>query len=198
MDICAASVTRAKQNCQLENLENRLHFKCEDAVQFRSEKAFSHIIVGAALGFFPNPKLMIANMEKLFSDNGYLLASPFYVTKKVPDRLISEAKKIFGMTPTVKSRKQIMQLYRGFDVLFEDRLEPEPETEGELKHYCQSTIERVCQEKGITRDALYNVMYKRLYEIREMSNYLREYQEYSVLVLRYDRNTYPKRFVELF
>jgi hypothetical protein len=41
-------------------------------------------------------------------------------------------------------------------------------------------------------------MYDRLYEIKKMSNDLRPYQMYSVLVLRYRKAVYPNRFVELF
>lgn len=131
-------------------------------------------------------------------DDGYILSSEFYVNSKIPLTLIRKAEKIFGITPTTVGYKEVMGIYEGLDVLYEDRNELIPETEIELQHYCESTISRACNMQGISDLSTRDMMFQRLYEIKLMSNLLRPYQNYNVLVLRYRKSTYPNRYVELF
>ncbi|NRF25479.1 methyltransferase domain-containing protein [Vibrio coralliilyticus] len=198
IDISESSVKRASENAIKMGLENQARFLSMDATKFESEEKFTHVVVGAGLGFFPQPNLMINKIQSLFGDEGYLLASPFYVTKDIPSELIDEAQKVFGINPTNSSYKEVMELYKGFDIYYEDRLKPELETTSELAHYCDSTITRACKINDVSSEIIYKKMYDRLYKIKDLSNRLREYQEYSILVLKYERKEYPNRFVELF
>lgn len=198
IDISEPSIERAKENAAKLGIESKVDFRYADATLYETNKKFSHIIVGAGLGFFPQPELMINQMNKLFADAGYLLASPFYVTSEIPDDIIDKAEKLFGIKPTTGTYKDVMSLYKGFEVYYEDRLKPELETEEEMHHYCNSTINRIVSEESIVDKSVINAMYKRLYSIKEMSNILRKYQEYSVCVFKYNANTYSKRFIELF
>jgi hypothetical protein len=91
-----------------------------------------------------------------------------------------------------------MSKYMGLELIYEDKNVIEPETKSELEHYCTSTINRVCAEKEITDKQVISLMYDRLMEIKLMSNELRPFQNYNVLVHRYRKRTYPNRFVELF
>src|SRR3989344_2237797 len=68
-----------------------------DGYQYRAKKTFSHIVVGASLGFFPDPQKMLDNCIKILKDGGHILASPFWVTKPIPEPLIEKAKKVFGI-----------------------------------------------------------------------------------------------------
>jgi hypothetical protein len=131
-------------------------------------------------------------------DVSYILAAPFYLIKEMPETIINDSKRILGINPTTQDYKAVMRLYRNFDIQYEDRLYSIVETEEELTHYCHSTITRACHDLRIMNKNLYNVLYKRLYEIRIICNKIRQYQNYSVLVLKYDRSYYPNRYVELF
>lgn len=198
VDISLSSIERAKKNAIQMNLLDKTQFFCEDATVFKSKEKFSHVILGAALGFFPNPTLMINNIFSLVENQAYLLASPFYSIKEVPKEVIEESKRILNIIPTIHGYKEIMKVYKGFDIFYENRLSSIPETEEEIKHYCDSTITRCCQDLFISDNELYDLLFKRLYQIKQISNKLRDYQNYSILVLRYNKNTFPNRFVELF
>lgn len=198
IDISEPSIKRAKENSFKLGIDSKVDFCYADAISYDGEKEFSHIIVGAGLGFFPQPELMINQMKKLFGTTGYLLASPFYATSEIPKDIIDKAEKVFGIKPTTDNYKDVMKLYKGFDVYYEDRFKPELETEEELHHYCTSTIDRIISEMNIVDKTIINAMYKRLHSIKEMSNILREYQGYSVCIFKYNIDTYSKRFTELF
>ena len=91
-----------------------------------------------------------------------------------------------------------MKLYNNLEIVFEERNNLAQETEEELNYYCKCTIDRACKMLKIENKEIYQAMYDRLYEIKKMSNDLRPFQMYSVLVLRYRKSVYPNRFVELF
>ena len=116
----------------------------------------------------------------------------------MPDNLIERAQKIFQITPTSVPYKEIMKLYNKLEIIFEERNNLVQETEEELNYYCKSTIGRTCEMLKIDDADIYKAMYERLYDVKKMSNDLRPYQMYSILVLRYRKSTYPNRFVELF
>lgn len=198
VDICSASINKAIDNSKKMRLADKVKFFCHDATTFKSNEKFSHIILGASLGFFKDPQLALQNLTTLVEDNAYILASPFYVTKKMPAELVAKAQKILGIIPTTQNYKDIMKLYKEFEFYYEDRLSSFKETPDELKHYCQSTIERALQELGCTDNKVYDLLYKRLYDIRDVCNEIREYQNYSVLVLKYSRQNFSKRYVEFF
>jgi SAM-dependent methyltransferase len=198
IDISKKSIEAAKNNLQEYAPEVKIDYFHQDAYTFRPTQKFSHIAVGASLKFFPDPKKMFDLCVSWLNDGGFLLASPFYVNKKIPTSLVSEFEKIFNISPTQVPYKEIMALYQPLEIIFEERNDLIPETEDELKYYCNSTISRICQTQNIEDPNIKEVIYQRLYDIKRMSNLLRPYQGYTVLVLRYEKNVYPNRFVELF
>lgn len=197
-DLSVKSVKMANYNKEKYAPDINFSYKVADGYKFETKKPFTHIVVGASLGFFPDPAKMLEKCISMLTDGGYILASPFYVTKQIPEILIKRAQKVFEIIPTSVPYKEIMKLYNKLEVVFEERNDLVQETEEELHHYCKSTIDRACKMLKIENKDVYKAMYDRLYEVKKMSNDLRPYQMYSVLVLRYRKNVYPNRFVELF
>ncbi len=173
-------------------------YSVADGYKYKSDKNFTHIVVGASLGFFPDPVKMLDKCINMLEDGGYILASPFYVIKSLPKKLVERAQKIFDITPTDIPYKEIMKSYNKLEIVFEECNNLVQETQEELNYYCKSTINRACEMLDITDEKIYKTMFERLYNIKKMSNDLRPYQMYNTLVLRYRKTIYPNRFVELF
>jgi len=197
-DLSDRAVEMAKYNKKLYAPDAKIEYFQADGMKYETKEKFSHVIVGAGVHFFPNPKEAVVKSTSFLKDGGYLLASPFYIKKEVPKECIEQSQKVFGITPTIEDYKKIMWMYKDLEIIYEDKNELIPETERELKHYCESTIIRTCEMYNITDKNLYKTMYERLMLIKKTTNWLRLYQNYSVLVLRYRKNVYPNRFVELF
>lgn len=197
-DLSERSIEMAKYNKTRYAPKIDLSYKVADGYQYKSQGKFTHIAVGASLKFFPDPEKMLNDCISILNDGGYILASPFYVTRAIPDDLIKRAQKVFGITPTIVSYKEIMRLYNNLEIIYEDQNELIQETEDELKYYCKSTIDRACEIRNIKDQKVYDAMFERLLEVKKMSNDLRPCQQYTVLVLRFRKSVYPNRFVELF
>ncbi|MDK2907882.1 MAG: hypothetical protein PWQ87_340 [Candidatus Woesearchaeota archaeon] len=197
-DISKRSVEAAIENKKKYAPNIKIDYFVEDGYKFKSNERFTHIIIGASLKFFSRPEEMLKICLEHLEDGGFILASPFYIKSPIPESLIAEFKKVFGITPTRESYKDIMKMYKGLEVIYEERNDLIEETKEELEHYCHSTIKKVCKERKINSKELCDAMFKRLMNIKMMSNKLRPYQGYSVLVLRYRKNIYPDRYVELF
>jgi len=197
-DISEKSIEAAIENKKLYTPNINIDYFVEDAYNFVSSEKFSHIVIGASLKFFPDSEKVIEKCVSLLKDGGCLLASPFFIKTPLPSDLVREFKEVFGIVPTVESYKDIMKSYKGFEIIYEEKNDLVKETEEELAHYCHSTIDRACKLRGIEDKEVYDLMYNRLYEVKRMSNKLRDYQGYTVLVLRYNSSVYPNRFVELF
>ncbi len=199
LDISKPSLEMATHNKEQYAPQVGIKYVHADGDLFSPGEKFSHVVVGAALKFFPRPEETLKTIiSSHLQDGGILLASPFYVTRDVPDELIEKAKGVFGIRITTEKYHDVMRMYAGFEVLYEDRCSIEPETPEELEHYCASTIERAASLRGVADPEVKEVMYKRLMDIKIMSNELRPYQMYSVLVLRYRSQIYPARYTELF
>lgn len=199
IDISKPSVEMAQFNKERYAPHTAVDYIHADGMSYEPEANFSHVVVGAALKFFPDQQKIIERIISTYlSDGGLLLASPFYITKDVPENLVEKAKKVFGITITTEGYHEVMRNYRGFEVLYEDRCAIFQETDDELKHYCDSTIARACAIRNVTDLETKKAMYDRLMEIKNMSNDLRPYQMYTVLVLRYRSDIYPNRYIELF
>lgn len=198
IDISKPSVDQAIYNQKHYLGTDRIKYLCVNGYKFQSEKKFTHIVFGASLRFFPDPRKMLKKSLSLLTDNGYVLSSEFFVNKKIPTHLVKRAKDIFGINVTQVGYKDVMKIYEGLEVIYEDRNNLIPETDEELKHYCKSTIDRAKKRLNIKNDEIYKTMFDRLFAIKEMSNLLRPYQNYNVLVLRYKKDTYPDRYIELF
>jgi ubiquinone/menaquinone biosynthesis C-methylase UbiE len=197
-DLSEKSIKMAIYNKNKYAPNIKFSYSVADGYKYDPKNKFTHIVVGASLGFFPDPEKMLQKCITMLKDKGYILASPFYITKKIPKELIKKAQRIFGITPTSIPYKEIMKLYNKLEIIFEENNKLIQETEEEINYYCKCTIDRACNMLKINDKNIYNAMYNRLYEIKKMSNDLRPYQMYSVLILRYRKSTYPNRFVELF
>jgi len=197
-DLSNHSVHMANYNKQHFAKGININYIQADGYEFTSKKNFSHIVIGASLKFFPDPKKILANNIEMLCDEGYILASPFFTVCDIPKNKLAEAKKIFGITPTVEKYKEIMKIYKGLEIVYESRKSIFQETEEEMQHYTESTVNRACKMLGIKDNKVKTAMYNRLLNIKRMSNDLRPYQNYTVLVLRYRKNIYPNRYIELF
>lgn len=199
LDLSRLAVEMARYNLETYAPQAHIEYIQQDAHTFSPQEKFSHAIVGAALKFFSDPRKIIGKIISSFLvDGGCLLAAPFYTVAPIPPALIERARSVFGITVTTEKYKEIMNIYTGFEVLYEDRCDLIQETEDELRHYCNSTIDRACSIKQISDAVLRQTMFERLMDIKRMSNDLRPYQHYSVLVLRYRSSVYPHRYAELF
>lgn len=197
-DLSEKSIKSANYNKKEYTPNIKIDYFTADAYKFATKEKFSHIIIGAALKFFDKPEKVIKKCINIIKDEGFILASPFYIKTVIPSSLIKEFKEIFGITPTTESYKDIMKNYVGLEIIYEDHNNIIEETNEELEHYCSSTIKRACKIRGITDKKLYDIMYERLLKIKKMSNKLRPYQAYTVLILRYRSKIYPNRYIELF
>lgn len=199
LDISAESINSAIYNKERYAANLNIKYIVENGDEYKNAEKFSHIIVGAALKFFPNPQVTIDRIiNNYLQDGGYLLASPFYITSQIPKNLIDEAKGVFGITITTTDYKETMELYKKFEIVYEDRNSIQTESKQELEHYCTSTIDRACKIRNINNSDLKKAMFDRLMKIKLMSNKLRPYQNFSTLVLRYRKDIYPNRYTELF
>ncbi len=198
IDLSKASIESAKKNKDEFAPHSKLDYEVSNGLDFKSQTPFSHIIIGASLKFFDNPQKMITNINSLLADGGYLLASPFYVTQEIPRKLIEKARTVFGIEITTESFKDIMWMYKDFEILYQERKNLDPETPSELKHYCESTINKFKESNSNFSPEVYEAALQRLLKIKEMSNELRPFQEYVVLVLRSRKKLFGKRLVELF
>jgi len=196
-DISEKSVQAARSNREKYAPSRNLTYKVGDGYNITFDQSFSHIVVGAALGFFPEPNKMLQRTFRWLKDEGKILASPFYIREPIPNSVQKEFKEVFDITPTTESYHDIMKRYRGLEILYQDRNIPVKESREEINHYSKSITKRVIDEKNLSTE-IGNVIYNRLKEIKEMSNKLREYQGYTVLVLRKRDAIYPHRYVEKF
>lgn len=197
IDLSEPSVNASIQNAKVLGV-NSIQYKCQNALDYKPTYKFSHIIIGAALKFFPEPQKVLSHItEFLVEDGGYVLASPFYAVKDVPIELIERCKKVFGITITTEFYETIINDYKGFEIIYEDRSQIREETDMEINFYCKSIIDN-CPDGTFYDDSARKYAYKRLFEIKKTTNDLRKYQEYTVLVLRYRSKFFGKRFTELF
>ncbi len=197
-DLSDDSVRIARYNHQDCDPGLRLEYFTADGTTAEPKGPFTHVVLGAALGFFPEPADMARRLSGFLTDGGLLLASPFWADRPLPPEVETVRREVFGITSPMETYKEAMALYRGFDVMYESRHEPVQETDEEIAHYCASTVDRACAQSGIWDAEVRRAMVERLTEVRQASNLLRRHLNYSVLVLRHDAATYPARYVELF
>ena len=74
------------------------------------------------------------------------------------------------MTPTQSFYKEVIDLYKPLEIIFEERNNLCQETEDELTYYCNSTVDRFCKTQKINDKKIREIIYQRLYEIKKMSN----------------------------
>lgn len=198
LDISKASVKTAKYNKKIYAPKINIEYIFEDGYKYKTKNKYSHIIFGAALRFFPDPNEMLKKALTFLDDGGFVLSCEFYTIKPIPKNLIKKAQKVFNITPTEVPYKEVMKIYKGLEIIYEDKKDLVQETPKELEHYCESTVDRACKMLGVKNSEVRKAMFDRLYEIKEMSNLLRPYQNFNVLVTRYRKSVYPNRYIELF
>lgn len=197
-DLSERSVEMAKYNHERYAKDAKISYHVANGMTTEFGRDFSHIIIGASLGFFPSPDDMLRRCVSWLKDGGYVLASPFYAARPVPDLLIEHCKKVFNITITAKPYHEILRPYRLLETIFEERNAMVQESGEEIEQYVSDTVNRACDMLGVQDDDVKMAMKERLIEIKNASNALREFQEYSVLVLRYRSDVFPNRFAELF
>jgi SAM-dependent methyltransferase len=143
-DLSEKSVKMANYNKKKYTPDIDFSYVVADGYGYKTKDKFTHIVVGASLGFFPDPQRMLERCISMMEDGGYLLASPFYVTKPLPESLVKRAQKVFDITPTGVPYKEIMRLYNKLEIIFEEKDNLTQETDDELHYYCKSTIDRAC------------------------------------------------------
>jgi SAM-dependent methyltransferase len=198
LDVSAMAVDTARHNAAHYTPSARVTYECCDALAFAPKTRYTHVALGGGLRFFPDPDAVIRRLPEWLVDGGHILASPFYIDGTVPPELLERGRQAFGVLPTTEGYDDVMAPYLDFEVLYESRKEMRVESEAQLQKYCQATIDRAAEYRGVTDAATKQALFDRLLEVRRTSNALRAYQGYSVMVLRYRAATYPHRYVELF
>ncbi len=199
IDICKASIEIAKFNKEKYGKELDLKYFCEDAYKFKSKEKFTHIILGAALGFFEKPQCILENLNDLLVDGGIILVSPYYLkNEELSKELIEKTKNIIQIIPTNFDYYTAIKPYENFEVLYESRKNIIPENKNQMIKYCSDTVNMACEINGISDNNIKQYMFDRMYEIKDVCNELHKKFGYSVMVLRYRKDIYPNRFVELF
>ncbi|MBR7825807.1 class I SAM-dependent methyltransferase [Actinospica sp. MGRD01-02] len=197
-DLSANAIALARYNHLQSGRATDVEYVQADGMDFAPGRSFSHIAVGAALGFFPDPPGMARRLVDLLEDGGHILAAPFWCDYELPEEVQTLRRDIFGITSPMETRADALDLFRGLDVIYQADHTLTPETDEQVAHYCYSTIERVCHDAEIRDPRVKEAMTERLKSVKNATNRLRAHQRYSVFVLRYDATTYPHRYVELF
>jgi SAM-dependent methyltransferase len=197
-DLSPHAVALARYNHQATDPALDLQYVQADGRTFAPDRTFSHVAVGAALGFFPDPPAIADRIVKMIDDGGYVLASPFWCDHDLPAEAVTVRREMFGISSPMETRAEAIDLFRGLHVIYQADHTPIPETNDQIAHYCHSTIDRACRQSGIQDPLIRQAMIERLHAVKNATNLLRAHQRYTVLVLRYDAATYPHRYVELF
>ncbi|APU21285.1 class I SAM-dependent methyltransferase [Actinoalloteichus sp. GBA129-24] len=197
-DLSADAVALARYNHHSTDPSLDLEYVQADGTTYASSRRFSHIVVGAALGFFLDPAGMATRLTGQLDDGGYLLASPFWSAAPLSPEVAVIRREVFGISSPMETRAEALAMFAGLDLLYQADHLLIPESDADIEHYCVSTIDRACSQSGVEDSSVRAAMLARLRSIKHATNRLREHQRYSVLVLRYDASTCPRRFVELF
>lgn len=198
IDICPYSVDAAQYNAARYGKGMNLDYECADAAEYETDEKFTHVIIGAGLGFFKEPRKMLDRIPRFFNRSGYLLASPYYSCGEMPEKVKEDCKKIIGITPTTMNYDVMRNAYANYEIAYEKRCSIVIETEEQMKKYAYDTVKRGCEIRGISSEEVFDCMYNRLYSIKKVSNEMHKYQAYSVMVFRYIKDIYPNKFLELF
>ena len=200
IDICKESIINARAAAQYYAPECDLSYEQIDLYNFSTDEKFTHIIIGASIQFFKDKERLIEILSNLLEDGGIILASPYYLKgQTLPNDLIQEAKRVLEITPTNFGYEVAMDYYKNFEIIYQSRKDIVTETRSQMEKYTYDTIRRSCDLSGIICDKdVFDCLYQRLYEIKNICNIIHSYHLYSVLILRFTKKIYPNRFVELF
>ena len=175
-------------------------YQVSNGEQFEAQEKFSHIMVGGNLAFFPNPESMLSKCVSYLQNPGYLLATPYYNTRQMPEELIKKMHTDLNIPlESFKSlsKDEILNFYSNFEFLYKEENKLIIENDYQIKKYCESVVSNFTS--NTTYDNLTNeLIFERLFNIRKLINETRKYQEYFILVLRYRKEVYPDQLVPLY
>ncbi|MEV6818513.1 class I SAM-dependent methyltransferase [Nocardiopsis dassonvillei] len=197
-DLSADAVAVAKYNHARSRPHLSLDYIRADGTTFVPNQRFTHIAVGAALGFFPDPDAMAERLVRFLHDGGYILASPYWSDIELPSDIVELRREVFGITSPLPTRCAAMVPFHGLRILHEEDHRPIQEPAADIDAYCVATVERACQQSQITAADVREAMVERLRGIKDATNRLRPHLRYSTLVASFDSAEYPRRYVELF
>ncbi len=201
IDVSVNSIDMAKYNKEKHASGCDIKYMVKNGYEYAPSKKFTHIMVGGNLKFFGKPEDMMERCVNMLSNNGYILATPYYMIKKMPTKLINEVSKTIGIPLSAFSNfdyKGVIDMYNKLEIVYEERNLLQQETDKEIDYYCKSVISRACDIHKIKDKSVYDVMYHKLYNFRKLINATRDFQEYNILVLRYRKSIYPNRLTPLF
>ncbi len=202
IDVSDKSIEAAKENRKLLCPDANVDFEVISGYDFMPKDGlYTHIVIGAALRFFPDSDKLIKHLVKnCLAPGGKILSCEFYAVDNVPKQAVEIAKRTFDITPTTVPFKEVMKPYKGLELHYQDNLPIFLETEEEIEHYTQSTIDRVVADGRIMvgDDSAFQAAYDRLVDVKQASNELRKYQHYATLVHSFNPLVYPNRYTELF
>lgn len=199
IDISEKSVETAIKNRDQYTSDLDIEYKVANALDYKTDKRYTHLVIGAALRFFDEPILAL----KIFSENhlknnGWILSNEFVCTGDIPSDLVSEAKDTFDIKPTIVGLDEVLEPYMPFTRFYIQIHDIRKESSQELEHYCSSIIHRAKNHLKIDDKQLIDACYERLMRIKKVANELRSYQQYMTLVHRYSELEYGYRFTEHF
>jgi ubiquinone/menaquinone biosynthesis C-methylase UbiE len=170
IDLSIYAIDAAKYNKQHYAPNCNLTYEVADGLLYKDAETYTHVSFGAGLRFFNDPEKALSVATSLLVDHGYILASPFYCIKEMPESVIDQCRKVFGITPTYEDYKKVMSLYKDLEIIYQDHNDLYLETNEELKHYCEVTIDRACKMHQIDDEQLRGAMYARLLNLRKATN----------------------------
>lgn len=200
-DISQRSVEMARYNLKIVAPKSRFNYQVSDGESLRFKQKFTHIVTAENIKFFKDPELMLQKCATWLGDGGYILASPYFQVRAMPQKLVSGMHRQLGIPLKAFknfSYKDVMDLYNKFEIVYEDKQYPVVETSKELEYYAESVIDGACALRSIKEPELRECMKNKLLGYRKLINESRKYQGFTVLVLRYRKSFYPKRLIALF
>lgn len=197
-DISEDSVTVANYNKSIYAPDKNIRYVQANGDLFETDEKFTHVVVGSALGFFKDPAAMCKKCVSFLVDGGMILATAFYADGELSKEEQDVRKRVFGITSPMNTFKQETQMYKGLRLIYREKMDIEPETDAEIQHYCESTINRIKLIANVNDITVLDAMYARLYKVKIATNILRGPLKCAVLIYQYVEGEYPNRYVELF
>lgn len=195
IDICSLSVERANRNADEEKVASRVTYSVDNVLEIDSGE-YTHVIIGAALGFFPDPKVAMDRIASVLTKDGYILACCFYVNgTPMPEDVIKQREDMFGISNPPQTYQESRADFEGFKHVYYNHYDLHSEDEESIANYVKNTVKRYSEQQGDQREDVLMEIYNRLLDIKVFSNKLRKYYGYTVDV--YQKNEQP-RYVEQF
>jgi SAM-dependent methyltransferase len=195
-DLSPAAIERAVQNAGARARDGRLRYDVCDGYDFRPLWSPTHVAVGAALGFFPDPDRMMDRILSWFDQPGYVLGADFSY-RDPSEEAVRLRRDTFGIVGQMRQAEDVHKIYEGLNLYFCRSYTPLIETPGDIASYCTATIRRFVEQSGGVASDVAKAAYERLLGIKRATNTLRRFQTYHIFVYHHEGGRQP-RYVELF